>query len=641
MEEGIHKRKKIIRVADENSVIDTYKNIENLEKNTRIGDTNLDLEEVVQKDNYIREKKERTLSDFEIINSDLEKSVAKIKKKKNTFSKKFRVLLSSYIFTYKSLTVKSIVMFWASIILGLIFLFLSINALSNKFLIPVPTYGGTWSEGIIGVPRYINPVLASSDSDKDMTKLIFSGLLRKNSNGEFVNDMADQIIESEDHLTYTIEINKKAKFQDGQLLNADDVIFTLSKIQDKNIDSPLAINFEGVTIEKIDEYTVVFHLKKPFPYFYESLTFGILPKHLLGDLSPEEFVLSEFNTNPIGSGPFKINSIEKNSNVAKKYSLTSNRSYTKGRPFIDNLNIYIYQNNDSLLTAFNAGEIDGTSYLSQNYISKISGNNKTILMSQLPNVFSLSFNPNKNKFLANKENRSFLAKSIDKDYIANNLLGGYVTKKDFFFGESVSRNNLELKDKTKISENEINISTADIDDLKQVAESIAQKWREAGIKTNVLVYSLSEIGEVIKNRNYEVLLFGSIVWHDTDLFAYWHSTQRAYPGLNITDYASKNLDKNLEILKKTTVEEERKLALEDINNELITEMPAVPLYSNNSNYIIRNKDMANIIDKMLPKIMSDKSDRFTEINNWYENEEEVWRFSYKRNLIEKLENILH
>lgn len=651
MEEGIHKRKRVVKRSTKDLDTDSSLDNKSLERESFIAE-NVNQEDTNNKHNEIEDEnildttnnlEEDKYNSLHSVNLDLERGIAKIKKKKKTsnFKKKLNILFSSYLLTYKSLSIEKIIAFWGSILLGVIFLFLTFNALSNKFLISVPTYGGTWSEGIIGVPRYINPVLASSDGDKDMVKLVFSGLLRKNADGSMVNDMASEVIESEDGLTYTVKINEKAKFQDGEKLTADDVVFTLSKIQDKNINSPIAINFEGVTIEKIDEYTVVFHLKKPFLYFNEALSFGILPKHILGDLSTEEFTLSEFNTNPIGSGPFKIDNIEKTSNVAKKYSLSSNRKYVKGRPFLNNLNIFIYQNNDDLLTAINNSTIDGTNYLTQNYINKINKDNNTILMTQLPNVFSLSFNPNKNKLLASKENRSYLAKAIDKDEIIKNVFGGYATKKDFFFGDSVSRNNIELKDPSKLAETEINISTADIDELKQVAENIANKWREKGLKVNVLVYSLSEMGEVIKNRNYEVLLFGSIIEHDTDLFAYWHSTQRAYPGLNITDYASKNLDKNLEVLKKSIDIEERESTLEDINNELITEMPAVPIYSNNSNYIIRDKAMAKIINNLLPKEMIDKSDRFTEINNWYEEEEEVWRFSYKRNLIETLENIIH
>jgi ABC-type transport system substrate-binding protein len=186
----------------------------------------------------------------------------------------------------------------------------------------------------------------------------------------------------------------------------------------------------------------------------------------------------------------------------------------------------------------------------------------------------------------------------------------------------------------------INITTADVEDLKLAAEEIANYWRSLGLTVNINVYSLGDINDIIKNRNFEVLLFGSIVEHDTDLFAYWHSSQRAYPGLNISDYASKNMDKNLEILKSSINTEEREKALLNIKNELEEELPAIPLYSNNLNYIY-NKNIKNSSQKIIPDKIIDKSERFININNWYIYEEKIWRFSYKRNLIETLENIIH
>ena len=152
---------------------------------------------------------------------------------------------------------------------------------------------------------------------------------------------------------------------------------------------------------------------------------------------------------------------------------------------------------------------------------------------------------------------------------------------------------------------------------------------------------MADIADVIKNREFEVLLFGSIINYDTDLYAYWHSTQRIYPGLNITGYASKKLDTNLEILKNSINEEERYEAIENINKELADENQAIPIYSNNFNYLIADKDIAEIIKNNIPLRMKDGSERYKDINDWYIYKEKVWKFSYFKNLEEKLENIIH
>lgn len=632
MENEIHKKESFENTSNSSKSETSYNDLKDAES-----------KETAKIEAYAKDLKNESL---ESVNLELEKNIEKLKKKhkSSNFKKRWEIIKSSYIFSYKSLNPKKIFFFWFSLILGFLFLFLSLNSISNKLLINIPTYGGSWNEGIIGVPRYINPVLASSLSDKDMSKLIFAGILKKDSNGNLVNDMAENIEKSEDALTYTITLSEKAKFQDGIDLTSDDIIFTIEKIQDKNINSPIRINFEGVSIEKINNKTIIFHLKKPYLYFEENLTFGILPKHILENLSNEAFLVSEFNTNPIGSGPYKINNIIKESNVPKEYNLISNRRYISGRPFINNLNIFIYQNTEDLLKALNNNTIEATAYLDQNYFPSINNKEFFILQSKLPNIFMLSFNPNKNKAFSSRNTRLFLESKIDKDFIINNIFSGYVTKKDGFFGDENSLFNIENIDiglSEKEKDLEINITTADIEDLKKVANIVADEWRNQGVKVNVVVYNLNELADIIKNRNFEILLFGFTMEKDTDLFAYWHSSQRSYPGINITNYASTDLDKNLDILKNSIEIQERKKALIEINEELSKEIPAIPLYSNNLNYIVKNNSLKKMLENKIPYSLDNPSERFGDIHNWYKLEEKVWKFTYKRNLIENLSNLIH
>lgn len=578
------------------------------------------------------------------INLDIEKNVRQIKNKNRNknknFWKKLSLIKTSYVLTYKSLPAKKIFLFWLCAILGIIFLFLAITTFSNKFLIEIPTYGGSITEGMVGVPRYINPILASTDSEKDLTKLIFSGLLKKDIYGNLINDLADEVLESEDKLTYTVYLNPEAKFHDGVKVTADDIIFTLNKVQDKKLNSPIAINFEGVSAEKIDDLTLAFHLKTPFYHFKESLTFGVLPRHLLEHFSTEEFAFSEFNIQPVGSGPFKIDSIIKKSNIASKYSLVANKDYLGGRPYLDNIDINIYQNTEDILSALNDGRINSTAYLGYSSLERVDQSKRNTLSRNLTTIYSLSFNPNKNELLADKSVRSYLAKSIDKQEIINSVFGGYVTKKDFFFGDSTAINDSELKNLEKLEGKTLNITTTDLIDLKQVTEKIADSWRAQGVEVNVIVYSVSNLAEVIKDRDFEILVFGSIIERDTDLYAYWHSGQRTYPGLNITNYTSTAMDKNLESLRQD-FSEERATILNKINEELIKEMPAVPLYSNNLNYVVTNKDLATQLDQALPTNLLDKSERFVNVKEWFKYKEKVWSFSYKKTTVEKLQNLLH
>jgi peptide/nickel transport system substrate-binding protein len=74
---------------------------------------------------------------------------------------------------------------------------------NKNFLVTVPDYGGSFSEGVIGSPRFINPLLSASEIDKDLVSLVYSGLLRLDSEGNLTPDLAESYELSEDGLNYT------------------------------------------------------------------------------------------------------------------------------------------------------------------------------------------------------------------------------------------------------------------------------------------------------------------------------------------------------------------------------------------------------------------------------------------------------
>ena len=185
-----------------------------------------------------------------------------------------------------------------------------LQKISDRFSVEVPTSGGTITEGIIGYPRYINPVLSVTDAGKDIGTLVYSGLLRANPDGTLSNDLAKDWSVSDDGLTYTVDIKDNATFQDGYPVTANDVDFTIKKVLDPVIKSPSYPNWDGVQVKVVTSKQIQFILKKPYTPFIQNLTLGILPEHLWQNVDSEAFPFSEFNFNPIGSGPFKIKEIK-------------------------------------------------------------------------------------------------------------------------------------------------------------------------------------------------------------------------------------------------------------------------------------------------------------------------------------------
>lgn len=314
-------------------------------------------------------------------------------------------------------------------ILGTIFIISFFGALFkvNKiYSTETPEYGGEINEGVVGSPRFINPLLAVSDTDRDFVKLIYSGLLEQNGKGDLIPVLAEKYEISENGLVYTFYIKKSAKWHDGKNITSDDVIFTIKRAKNPTLDSFQRANWEGVETEKIDDYTLRFILKKPYAPFLHNTTIPILPKHIWENTLPEEMGLSNFNIEPIGSGPYKVKKVYRNSaGLITSYTLKSNSNFTLGEPFIKYLNILFFSSEEKLVDAFRQGKIDSTGFISYSRIDDALKKNAVVQNLVLPRIFGLFFNSAKNPIFENKEVREALNKAVDKQFIIKEALNGY------------------------------------------------------------------------------------------------------------------------------------------------------------------------------------------------------------------------
>ncbi len=552
---------------------------------------------------------------------------------------------------YKSLSPEKALVIFSGIFLAILFFFGGIFVLNKRFVITVPALGGTLTEGVIGTPRFINPILATSDQDEDFVSLIYAGLTKKDKDGSVVLDMALSIDKSEDGLHYDVVLKPTARFHDGEKVTADDIVYTVGLIKDPTIKSPQAVKWEGVSVNKISDSEITFSLKKQFPLFTEVLSVGILPKHIWKSLISEQFSLSNFNINAIGSGPFMIDNIENKDGIPQKITLVSNKYYTLGRPYIDTLIISSYQNEKYLLQALNNGDINRIYGITSNKALTLSNvNEKEIHTMLLPRTFSIFFNPNKKEFLSDKKVRQALNMAINKKAIVENVYNNYgkVLETPFPFDadQGDSTYNVDQARATLLSSKymktssttlSITLSTANNEEMRKASDMIKSDWEKIGMSVNVVVYEVSDLNQsVIKDRDFEAMLFASFVEHPSDLYAFWHSSQRNYPGKNISGYASTKLDEALSTLKDNEDPSEILSAYDYIKKEFSDEYPEIPLYSPYLLYI--NKDESTTL---LPNFGGGNSSRFLLVSSWYKNTELVWPKSYYKPFINYLEAIIH
>lgn len=298
------------------------------------------------------------------------------------------------------------------------------SKVNDSVLVEIEAKGGSFTEGIIGSPRLINPVLALSDADRDLVSLVYSGLLKATPEGDLILDLAERYSVSDDGLVYEFSIKEEAVFHDGERVTADDIIFTINKTLDPTLKSAQRANWDGVLIEKIDDRTVHFTLTRPYAPFLQNTTIGILPKHIWNHVDSEQFPFSEINVTPIGSGPYKVSGVKKDSSgVPEVYVLKSFNEYTLNRPFINKITLRFYQNEADLISAFNKGSVDSINSISPEAIAHI--NPERVERTPLPRIFAVFFNQNTAQIFSNIEVRKALDTATDKDLIVEEVLTGY------------------------------------------------------------------------------------------------------------------------------------------------------------------------------------------------------------------------
>ncbi|MFA7319431.1 MAG: ABC transporter substrate-binding protein [Parcubacteria group bacterium] len=505
----------------------------------------------------------------------------------------------------------------------------------------IPAYGGEYIEGIVGQPAHINPLLSSSnETDADMARLIYSGLFKYDSAGQISPDLASGYDLSEDKTTYTVHLRENVVWHDNEKFNADDVAFTINLLSDPVYKSPLRSNWQGIQTSVLDDRTIQFKIDKPYVGFLSNLVFGILPKHLWNSITPSNFALNPMNLKPIGTGPYKYDSVQKDSNGnIVSYKLISNPAYFTGKPYISKMTFNFYADEDSVLSALNRKEIMGIGGLSSEKLKDIKVQKSTAIYDlELPRYFAVFFNQTKSIPVASDEVRAALSLATDRQEIINAVLDGngrpafspflpgmigysdgsaqaeFNTDKANQLLDSKGWNKgadgWRAKDETPL---EIDLVTTDWSELTQTANLLKSQWEKIGVKVNISSLSITDVQEnYIRPREYEALLFGQVVGADPDPFSFWHSSEKKDPGLNLSLFGDDNSDKLIDDGRMQFDTDKRTQDYIDLQKIITDEIPAIFLYSPSYIYpVSRSVQGINLKNLISP------AGRFSDANNWY------------------------
>lgn len=520
---------------------------------------------------------------------------------------------------------------------------------NNLISVQVPAPGGSFIEGGVGTPRFVNPLLATSQTDQDLTLLIYSGLMRETHEGTFIPDLAESMEISEDGLTYTFRLRENLSFHDGHPLTAEDILFTVSLAQNPDAKSVRRSDWEGIQVRAEDDRTVVFTLPAVYAPFAEIATTGILPKHLWEPIPVTEFQFAPLNTHPVGSGPYRIKDVAADATGAPtEYKLVSFKKFALGEPNVTRITYRIYASEDAVRAAFEDGDIDSFVSTVPKTLPRDIDDGALVHM-PLSRVFGVFFNQNHASVLANASVRQALDTAIDKEKIIADILGGYGTPLDgpipldMLPAATSTATSSEQVDRTeearailtrggwKYDETAaswtrdsatltLKIATADTEELVATARAVADAWNAIGAQADVEVYPLAEFNQtILRPRAYDAILFGEVIGRSLDLYPYWHSSQRNDPGLNLALYANPDADESLVDARAETDATERAASLLSFIENVQADMPAVFLYAPHAAYLVPEG-----LHGIEIRTLTAPAERFIDVHEWYRDTERVW-----------------
>lgn len=571
---------------------------------------------------------------------------------------------------------------------GLVF-FLSLGV-SGAFFIKShtgmrPAVGGTYTEALIGQPKYINPLDAiANDPDRDLVKLIYSGLF-KHQGMETVTDLAESYAWTDDSKTLTVKLRRDAFFHDGQQVTTEDIRFTIESIQDPARKSPLMMQFQKVKMETQDDQTIIFRLDRPDTNFLSLLTIGVLPAHLWQDLPATSARLSDLNLKPVGSGPYRVGSFTRDSQGSMhSYTLERDSRYYGQKPYIQTVVFQYYPDRRQALDAFKSGLVDSVAFINAADIEKIGSSQrlKNIRL-ELPQETVAFFNL-KNKTLASKDVRQALALAVNRaDIVAAFNDSAVAVSGPFPFGQVDASSTASDLDKarelltkagwampqngnirtwvgvkkaaapkadtkkttssktTAVSPSAATTTSAtstastasstefaleiifpEDPDLQNAAETLKRQWSLIGARVTVQSVPMEELlRRATRERTDQIVLLNIFIGPEQDLTPFWWSGDATIRSLNISGLADRNVDEALQAAKTATSTEGLAAARNKLTAVLSDVLPAIFLVRPIQHYLVSN----SVHGESDSLTIAEPFERLTDLANWYTKTGWQWK----------------
>lgn len=483
--------------------------------------------------------------------------------------------------------------------------------------------GGTYTEGTIGKVSSLNPLFASTESEKTLSRLLFSTITTIDYSGHVANGLAESITTADKGRTWTMTLKPGLKWSDGEPITNEDVLFTTSLIKNSAITSSYSSNLSGVKVSETEDGKIEFNLPTAYADFASVLNIPLIPKHVFGDTAPQNIIEHSFSTNPITSGAFTLNAIQ-NSGSEKVIYLSANDKYYRGTPRLSSFAVHTYSDKTSLIDALNSGAISATASIPPSDINLVTSSNIREKQTAISSGVYAFLNSSK---ISNRDLRRTIKQALDLDKIreaAPNqtpldypLTDLQIKINDYPATIAYDREAAEAKLNPLVnSENglTLNIVTVDSGYLPAVTNAIAEELRLYGINVNVSVYSENQefVSSIVSKRNYDILVYSIELGAEPDIFAYYHSSQASESGLNLSNYKNTLIDDLILGARENTDTALRIAKYQSFLSYWVNDVPAIGIYQPNISYFY-NKNIQTFSDN---NRLVTALDRFTDVNFW-------------------------
>jgi peptide/nickel transport system substrate-binding protein len=437
---------------------------------------------------------------------------------------------------------------------------------------------------------------------------LFNGLVKYDKDlSSVIGDLAEEFY-FEDNTTLVFKIKKNVKWHDGKKFSAKDVVFTYEVLISPKISSPYSANFRFVkSVEAVDEFTIRVKYKEPYFKALETWMMGILPHHILKD--EQNLMNSSFNTNPIGTGAYKLHQLEHSKNIILK----AFDDYFEGRAKIESISFHIIADPMTRFLMLKSSALDIGNLEPMQYERQLEGNflKKFNIYENISQSYTyLGFNLRLEKF-KNPKVREALSLAIDREELVKILFFNHakVCNGPFLpgtkaFNEDVKapRQNIqkakELLKEAGYDENNpftFEIATSNSSEIRPYAAQILQhQLKKAGVIVNLRVMEWQAfLNMVVFPNQFDTVLLGWGLSPTPDPYMFWHSKSDKKGGFNLVGYNNPKMDKMIEESQSIVDEEKLSKLWKEMFKIITDENPYLFLYIPNSITAI-SKEIKNV-----------------------------------------------